>query len=432
VRRLDHLQRRVADGHQQRCGSAHTASLLFGITPHTQHTAPTHISQLPAPNAGVTLTKRTITANGCPNHYSVCTGKDGPPGCSAVGAEGTDTEAAEQDHVIDIPAYPVIATSTTANECELGISSIALNGVSIFNGAVNQQCELVVTSDATSEWTSFDMCAGHAAMGNYHYHFPPSCLLAQAEATNPTADGHSPQIGWSFDGFPMYGPKGPGGVMRTAAELDSCGGKEEEIPDLDGFKYRYYFTGDVSNLYALPGYPMPDGATDYPFAQACVVGCTMAELTAGTCSVDTSRPGTTDSYVAAALAGYTTQFEAYATSGTNSPLLGGEGGMTTFLGCPVTPAEAPPPSPPSPPDPPLPPYTTPSPAPPPSPSSSDASGAEEEGGGKGKGGMVAGIVVGCLALVVIGGVVVYRKGRGAPGAPGGGTSTKDAEAMGQA
>ena len=112
---------------------------------------------------GVTVTKRTITANGCPNHYSICTGKDGPPGCAAIGVEGTDTEAEPQDHVIDIPAYPVIATSTTSNECELGIAAISLNGVSIFNGAVNQQCELVVTTDATSEWTSFDMCSGHSA-----------------------------------------------------------------------------------------------------------------------------------------------------------------------------------------------------------------------------------------------------------------------------
>ena len=122
---------------------------------------------------GESVTKRTITANGCPNHYSVCTGKDGPPGCGDVGEEGTDTEATPQDHVIDIPAYPVIATENTTNECTLGISSIALNGVSIFNGAVNQQCELVDVDAEESEWTSFDFCSGHSqSSGDYHYHFP--------------------------------------------------------------------------------------------------------------------------------------------------------------------------------------------------------------------------------------------------------------------
>ena len=263
---------------------------------------------------------RTITANGCPNHYAVCTGKVGPPGCAAVGAEGTDTEAEPQDHVVVVPAYPVLAGSPAANECELGRTAIALNGVSIFNGAVNQQCALVDTGDPTSEWTSFDLCSGHAASGNYHYHFPPSCLLAQAEQTNPTADGHSPQIGWSLDGFPIYGPRGPGGAMRAAAELDACGGKAEELPGLDHFRYRYYFTGNVSNLYALPGYPMPDGATHYPFAQACLVGCTVDELAAGTAARCVgAQPGTTAGYAAAPHAGYTARYGLRAPGGQLAP-----------------------------------------------------------------------------------------------------------------
>ena len=40
--------------------------------------------------------------------------------------------------------------------------------------------------------------AGHAEMtGDYHYHFPPSCLLA---AIGDMASGHSPHIGWAYDG----------------------------------------------------------------------------------------------------------------------------------------------------------------------------------------------------------------------------------------
>lgn len=109
------------------------------------------------------LKKRTITSSGCPNHYSVCGAKPGISVCGqSAGAEGTGTEAREQGKTIEIPAQPVIATATTDIECSLGAVGIALNGVSIYAGAVDGQCtQIDVTSD-TSEWTGFDMCSGHA------------------------------------------------------------------------------------------------------------------------------------------------------------------------------------------------------------------------------------------------------------------------------
>lgn len=229
--------------------------------------------------------KRTITSSGCPNHYSVCTGKPKMAVCAEIGMEGSGTEAKDQKKTTHIPAEPVLASAVEDIECKMGPVGIALNGVSIYGGSVNQQCDKVDTNDDTSEWTTFDMCAGHSQMaGDYHYHFPPSCLIAQAEATNAVtgdAKGHSPQVGWSYDGFPVYGPLYTGGSPVTG--LDSCGGREEEIPSLDKFKYRYYFTGAVSNLYALPGHPKPQ-AEDYPFAFKCYKGCTWAKLAAGTCT----------------------------------------------------------------------------------------------------------------------------------------------------
>ena len=51
---------------------------------------------------------RSISGNGCPNHYSVCTGKDGITGCGGTGEEGTDTEASDQDFAYTLPAYPVL------------------------------------------------------------------------------------------------------------------------------------------------------------------------------------------------------------------------------------------------------------------------------------------------------------------------------------
>jgi hypothetical protein len=85
--------------------------------------------------------------------------------------------------------------------------------------------------------------SGHSQQqGDYHYHFPPSCLVAQATAQSPTSGdvaGHSPQIGWAFDGFPVYGPLYTGG--QKVSGLDECGGKQEELAALDKFKDKFKY-----------------------------------------------------------------------------------------------------------------------------------------------------------------------------------------------
>ena len=76
---------------------------------------------------------------------------------TAIGAEGTATEATDQKKVVQIPANPVLASSVTDIECSMGAIGVALNGVSIFGGAVDQTCKKVETDNDASEWTSFDM-----------------------------------------------------------------------------------------------------------------------------------------------------------------------------------------------------------------------------------------------------------------------------------
>ena len=56
---------------------------------------------------------REITTNGCPHHYSICTGKGVVPGCGDVGEEGSSTEASEQCADYTIPAYPVLRDDLT-------------------------------------------------------------------------------------------------------------------------------------------------------------------------------------------------------------------------------------------------------------------------------------------------------------------------------
>ena len=238
--------------------------------------------------------KRTIVTNGCPNHESYCTGKPGPaPTCKDKGEQGSDTEAIQQDVNVDIPANPILKSSYTPGEldCSMGAIAYALNGIGFYSGAVGYDadgnCPQLDVADPEAEWISFDCCTGHSDYeAAYHYHFPPSCLLAQANKAAPISDGHSAQVGWAEDGFPIYGPLGPGGVeIRNCGTSgahstycqDECGGYEGELPGVDNYKYRYYITGKVGDLNTLPSTPMPDSEElYYPYTIRCYRGCTLS------------------------------------------------------------------------------------------------------------------------------------------------------------
>jgi len=240
------------------------------------------------------VTKRTIVTNGCPNHESYCTGKPGPaPTCKDKGEQGSDTEAVEQDVNVDIPANPILKSSYEPGEldCSMGAIAYALNGIGFYSGAVGfvsgGPCPQLDVADPEAEWISFDCCTGHSDYeAAYHYHFPPSCLLAQANKVAPISDGHSAQVGWAEDGFPIYGPLGPGGVeIRNCGTSgahatycqDECGGYEGELPGVDNYKYRYYITGKVGDLNTLPSTPMPDSEElYYPYTIRCYRGCTLS------------------------------------------------------------------------------------------------------------------------------------------------------------
>ena len=177
-------------------------------------------------DSSLTYPKRTLVSNGCPNHYNYCTGKDTGT-CGAVGSEGTGTEALVQSYTFEIPANPVIATAVdTTPECSTTTIGMALNGVPLYGGAVSDDCDILDVAASDGEWTSFDFCGGHGrclandCTGDYHYHFPASCLETQL---GKLSDGHSPQIGWSLDGFPVYGPFGPGGVTMAHASQGCTG-----------------------------------------------------------------------------------------------------------------------------------------------------------------------------------------------------------------
>ena len=98
--------------------------------------------------------KRTVSTTGCPNHYAVCTGKDGATvsndgTCGAEGNEGDGTEAFVRDLTFEIPAVPVIATEVdTTPECSTSEIGVSLNGVPIYGGAVSADCDILDVDDS--------------------------------------------------------------------------------------------------------------------------------------------------------------------------------------------------------------------------------------------------------------------------------------------
>lgn len=116
----------------------------------------------------------------------------------------------EKDSTYYLPLKPrpdpearAMENQSNANRAlPMGPIGIAINGVVFFNPFDAGM------SDATD---LMDRCCGHPSPDNrYHYHKYPVCVKS------PFADegkGHSPLIGWAFDGFAIYGPYEAEGVM---------------------------------------------------------------------------------------------------------------------------------------------------------------------------------------------------------------------------
>lgn len=89
-----------------------------------------------------------------------------------------------------------------------GPIGIAVNGVVFFN-----PFDHILTADAVFR---LDRCCGHPAPNKqYHYHKYPACVKS------PWSDdgrGHSPVIGFSFDGYPVYGPYEAKGVLALESD----------------------------------------------------------------------------------------------------------------------------------------------------------------------------------------------------------------------
>ena len=226
---------------------------------------------------------RRIRTNSCPHHFNIC---------QQAECAGNLTYATQHDTDIEIPLYPGIARDDHVKSlrCTSGTLAVSFNGVGIQSltegtetcgtpedyGAQNgigSSCNLNGIDDGTKYCgdqviayaAEFDMCGGHADRGSglYHYHIPPSCLindlgvvLEDAPSSTPYASLHSVQIGWAYDGFPVYGPRGPDGILMMPCTspgshdtlcLDSCNGYYGRLVGVDEYLYRYYMTGPTGS-----------------------------------------------------------------------------------------------------------------------------------------------------------------------------------------
>ena len=217
---------------------------------------------------------REISTNHCPNHPFFNLN----PHTAIATATG-----------YQLPAYPMYSAGQQTDLSETGGGTgVTIDGGIIYSGYGGPTYGRMTgyeTSAPYVEGDTFDQCGGHSSSDtepSYHYHVPPVCLLRQLGAAEGAP---SPQVGWMLDGFPIYGPLGPGGAaMKTCTVTggtfgvddctDDCGGFYGDTGD--GFMYRYYFLGEYNDgaCCTAPIDPQDGGGADYyPFTPACMSGC---------------------------------------------------------------------------------------------------------------------------------------------------------------
>lgn len=112
------------------------------------------------------------------------------------------------------------------------------------------------------EGQTFDGCGGHQpGSGQYHHHATPFCLRAQLNDNlelvrnsrtgstfreKPAPWTHSPILGWSFDGYPIYGPYAYGSANSASSGVRRL---------RSGFRLRNISARTTLPTWALPLHP---------------------------------------------------------------------------------------------------------------------------------------------------------------------------------
>lgn len=212
--------------------------------------------------------KRTITANGIPDHK---VGK--------FPNAGNPNRISPQKYSWSIPVKPTPATRPARGN----LFGVAINGVpfdpgtaELWNNNFAWHYEALVGQIANGRGLGVDENLAHVQPnGAYHYHGLPYGLLCKLDYKNKMA-----LVGWAADGYPVYGnyaysdaskvsamkkltsgfrlksgtrPDGPGGVfdgsfasdyewVSGAGDLDQYNGRTGVTPEFPGGTYYYVLT----------------------------------------------------------------------------------------------------------------------------------------------------------------------------------------------
>ncbi len=150
-----------------------------------------------------------------------------------LGYGGNPNYIQEQDATYYLPLDPVHNPRAVAMDkadanraLPMGPTGIAINGVVFFNPFDAGM------RDATD---LMDRCCGHPSPDNtYHYHKYPVCIKSPFV---DEGEGHSPVIGWAFDGFPIYGPYESKGVMAKDSKDNPLNGFNIHYDEARGWHY---------------------------------------------------------------------------------------------------------------------------------------------------------------------------------------------------
>jgi hypothetical protein len=173
---------------------------------------------------------RIITSNDLPDHatgtFPIARRDD------AFRYDRNPNQIAAHNLRIELPANPTVAPEPSCVPSAVGI---LLTGSVLFNALDGPG------RDAVAHETQ-DSCQGHPQIsGMYHYHSLTDCIAETAAANE-----HSTLVGYSLDGFGIYGRQGEGGKILTSADLDECHGHTHQI-EWDGkttVTYHYHATWD--------------------------------------------------------------------------------------------------------------------------------------------------------------------------------------------
>ena len=205
-----------------------TLTGLLACTPLANKTAPAPPPQHPfRENVKVEVTNEhlIVRSDGIPDHETgEFPNRDNP------------NRILKQNYTFKIPRHPKPADKP--GKLPMGPIGVAINGVPFYN-PYNREGEDAAKVEV------FDECCGHPdPRGRYHYHIYPKCVKTPFEKDDGS-QGHSPLLGFAFDGYGIYGPFGENG--KRPADLDECNGHTDETRG-----YHYHVTDKFP--YIIGGY----------------------------------------------------------------------------------------------------------------------------------------------------------------------------------